>query len=77
MSTIPDNGTTRHGDAQPLTLADLVRRFGAQWEIIEHGGLHVISAEHRSADGRHIRYLVARSLTELGAKLETATVVEP
>jgi hypothetical protein len=36
-----------------------------------------VSAEHRSADGRAVRYLMANSVTELLAKLETATTVEP
>jgi hypothetical protein len=61
----------------PVTLTVLVRRYGDSWEIIEHSGLHIVSAEHRSGDGRHIRYLVAHSAAELAGKLETAELVEP
>jgi len=60
-----------------LTLAGLVRRYGHDWEIIEHTDLHIVSAEHRSAGGRAVRYIVAHSPGELAAKLDTAGVVEP
>ena len=36
-----------------------------------------MSAEHRSADGRAVRYLVAHSVAELAGKLETGGTVEP
>jgi hypothetical protein len=35
------------------------------------------SAEHTSANGRHIRYIAGHSLEELAGKLETAEMVEP
>lgn len=35
------------------------------------------TAEHRSADGRHILVLVAHSRAELGIRLETARTAEP
>jgi hypothetical protein len=37
----------------------------------------VLTAEHKSGDGRHIRFLVAHSAAELAVKLETAGTVEP
>lgn len=35
------------------------------------------SAEHRSANGRHIRYIAGHSLAELAGKLQSAEVAEP
>lgn len=82
MTTIPDDDGQHHDAARPrphglLTTADLRRRYGDVWEITEHTDLPVWTAEHRSADGRHIRMLVGHSPGELAAKLETAGVVEP
>ena len=59
------------------TLRGLQRQYGDQWEIVVHAELPVYTAEHRSADGRHIRVLVAHSVAELARKLETAGTVEP
>jgi hypothetical protein len=62
----------------PVTLADLRERYGDLWEITERpAGMLVITAEHRSGDGRSVRYLVAHSVAELAAKLKTAGTVEP
>ncbi len=62
----------------PVTLDDLVHRYGGAWEIqCSPGGLPVVTAEHRSGDGRSIRYLVAHDIAGLAAKLETAGTVEP
>lgn len=48
------------------------------WEIIARpAGLPVVTAEHKSGGGRHIRFLVAHSAAELAVKLETAGTVEP
>ena len=70
MNTIPD-------DPQPVTLSALRETYPG-WEIIERpAGVAIITAEHRSQDGRAIRYIVAASVAELAGKLETATVVEP
>jgi hypothetical protein len=47
----------------------LARDF-ASWEIDwRPGGLDVVSAYHRSADGRTRRYVVRRSTVELLARL--------
>jgi hypothetical protein len=73
MVTIPGNDPARH-DA---SLAALRRRYGGQWEILVHLDSAIVSAEHRSADGRAVRYLVAYTVAELAAKLATAGVVEP
>lgn len=59
------------------SLDDLRRLYGHAWEIIQHTSLPVWSAEHKSGDGRSVRYIVAYSAAELAAKLETAGVVEP
>ena len=56
----------------------LRRRYGANWQIgYEPAGLPVFTAEHRSADGRAIRYLVGHTIAELTARLESALTVEP
>jgi len=63
--------------AEHISLDDVRRLYGHAWEITEHESLPVLVAEHRSQDGRSIRVLVAHSLAELAAKLETAGTVEP
>jgi hypothetical protein len=80
MPTIPDDHQPRHDAAQQdpaITLAGLRNRYGDRWEILVHLDSSVVSAEHRSADGRAVRYLVAHSVAELAAKLATAECVEP
>jgi hypothetical protein len=59
----------------PLTaLAALAARYPA-WSL--RPAPAGFAAEHTSGDGRHIRYIAARTVEELAAKLETAEVVEP
>ena len=55
-------------------LAVLAARFPA-WSL--RRSTFGFSAEHTSADGRHIRYIAGHSIAELAGKLETAEVVEP
>lgn len=68
-----DHATTP--PARSVTLADLVRRYGDAWEIRQQSC--VWTAEYRSGDGRHIRYLAAHSLAEMAVKLGSASTVEP
>ena len=75
MPSVPDQPSPHHHPPQP-SLAELRRRFG-QWEIIENSLLPSWTAEHRSADGRHIRVLVAHTASDLAAKLDMAETVEP
>jgi len=86
MPTIPDDHPQRHdprpGTGTPpgsaaVTLGGLREQYGADWTILVHLDESIVSAEHRSADGRAVRYLVAHSVAELAAKLDTATTVEP
>jgi hypothetical protein len=80
VSTIPDRNGAHHDRAQAgpaITLAGLRDRYGSDWEILVHLDSSFVSAEHRSADGRAVRYLAAHSVAELAGKLETATKVEP
>ena len=86
MPTIPDDhqpyretppGTGTPPDFAAVTLGGLRDRYGSDWEILVHLDSAVVSAEHRSADGRVVRYLVAHSVVELAGKLETASTVEP
>jgi hypothetical protein len=75
MPSVPDD----HDPGQPagkITLTGLREQYG-DWEILVHLEGSIVSAEHRSADGRAVRYLVADSVAGLAAKLETATTVEP
>jgi hypothetical protein len=56
----------------------LLAQYSDRWEITEQpAGLDVWTAEHRSPDGRSIRYLVGRTSGELAGKLASAEVVEP
>jgi hypothetical protein len=58
--------------AAHVTSGELQRRFGARWTITGDSTRGLWSAEHRSADGRQRRYIVARSPGELALKLDTA-----
>ncbi len=52
-------------------------RFSERWEITAYpGGLNVWTAEHRSEDGCHIRYIVALNAAELAEKLQAAETAE-
>jgi hypothetical protein len=68
MSSVPDDHQQRHDsppgagtppDPAAVTLAFLRQVYGDQWEILVHLDSAIVSAEHRSADGRAVRYLVA------------------
>jgi hypothetical protein len=76
MPSIPQEHRQHHDPAR-VTLDSLRRQYGSAWEILVHLDSRIVSAEHRSGDGRAVRYLVAHSVTELAAKLETAGTVEP
>ena len=57
--------------------AQLLHEF-PDWEIAAYpGGLDVWSAVHRSADGRHIRAIIARTAADLAEKLQAAGPVQP
>ncbi len=75
MSTIPDDHQPHHdtppADPAAITLTSLRAEF-PDWEILVHLDSSIVSAEHRSADGRTTIYLVAFTLAELAAKLATA-----
>jgi hypothetical protein len=80
MPSVPDDHQPHH-DTTPgtatVTLTSLREQYGSDWEILVHLDSTIVSAEHRSADGRAVRYLVAHSVAELAGKLETASTVEP
>ena len=69
MST---NSPTPEPSAERL----LESRYGTRW-LIQIEDLGVWSAVHKSADGHHVRVLVARTASELLAKLEAADGSEP
>ena len=86
MPTIPDDHQQRHDtpagtgtppDPAAVTLGGLRDQYGSDWEILVHLDSSIVSAEHRSADGRAVRYLVAHSVAELASKLESASTVQP
>jgi len=75
---------TNH-DAQPgadiapavITNADLMERYGDRWDIRRQLSLGVLSAEQRSPDGLHIRFICALTVAELAAKIEHAETDTP
>jgi hypothetical protein len=75
VNSVPDDHQPHH-DPTSVTLAALRKRYG-DWEILIHLDNAIVSAEHRSGDGRTVRYIVAESVSELAGKLATASVVEP
>jgi len=86
MPSVPDDHQQRHDtppgtstppDPAAVTLGGLREQYGDDWEILVHLDSAIVSAEHRSADGRAVRYLVAHSVAELAGKLSTAGTVEP
>jgi hypothetical protein len=81
MPSVPDDHQQRHNTppagSAAVTLTSLREQYGSDWEILVHLDSSIVSAEHRSADGRAVRYLVAHSVAELAARLETAGTVEP
>jgi hypothetical protein len=62
--------------AEPVTESMLEAPYGDRWDI-QIEDLGVWSACRKSADGHHVRVLIARTRGELLAKLQTADVVEP
>jgi hypothetical protein len=63
--------------AQPAEIAALIHDHGERWQIEHTGDLNVWTAVRRSADGRHIRVLVARDPAGLRGKLETVEADDP
>lgn len=58
-----------------VTGRELAQRFGDRWQIgQERPG--VWSAERRSPDGHHIRFICAHSAAELAGKIEAAEAAE-
>jgi hypothetical protein len=60
-----------------ITLAGLQARFGRRWRLKPEPVISMLTAEQRSKDGGHIRYLVAADCAELAAKIERAEQVAP
>jgi hypothetical protein len=55
-----------HPDSPREPLAGIAAEFGDEWEVsVRPGGLNVIAAYKQTEDGRHRRYIVARSAAEL------------
>ena len=51
---------------------ELQRRYGSRWTLAADPARGVWSAEFRSPDGRHRRYIVAESAGELDHRLQAA-----
>jgi hypothetical protein len=62
---------------QPAEIAALIHDHGEHWQIEHTGDLNVWTAVRRSADGRHIRVLVARDPADLRGKVETVEDDDP
>jgi len=71
------NPTTPDPVPATITGTDLQERFGDRWTIRRELAISIFSAERRSPDGHHIRYLCARSAADLVGKLEAAETDEP
>jgi hypothetical protein len=63
--------------AQPAEIAALMRDHGGTWQIEHDTGMDVWTAVRKSADGRHIRVLIAHDPASLRGKLETVEHDEP
>jgi hypothetical protein len=69
----------RHKPAgcRSVSITELLQRFGDRWRIAYLPALNVWSAEQRSADGRHIRFLCQHSTAALADKLAIAETDRP
>jgi len=61
----------------PVSITELLQRFADHWMIAYEPTLSVWSAERRSTDGRHIRFLYGHSVAALGAKLADVETAAP
>ncbi|GEM_PF-1012214 len=66
------NPITPAPEPATITGRDLHERFGDRWDIRRELAIGILTAERRSPDGLHIRYLCARTPAELAAKIEQA-----
>lgn len=71
-----DHGAQRAPEIAAAQTA-LLHRFGSRWDIRRELAVGIFSAERRSLDGRHIRFITAHSAAELAVKLDAAEVAEP
>jgi hypothetical protein len=70
---------THHGPVTgtaPASITELLQLFGDRWTIAYEPTLNIWSAEGRSTDGRHIRFLSGHSVTALAAKLADVETAE-
>jgi hypothetical protein len=72
MSTIPDDHSRDYGNSSPA-LAALRAEYPA-WTIVYEPHLGVYSATLRQPDGS-LRYLAGHTVSELLARLQTATAL--
>ena len=65
------------GCRSTASITELLQRFGDRWRIAYQPALNVWSAEQRSADGCHIRFLCEHSTAALASKLAVAETNRP
>lgn len=58
-------------------IADLMQQFADRWLIRYEATLGVWSAERRTDEGRHIRFIAAHNPATLAGKIASAEVAEP
>jgi hypothetical protein len=56
----------------PASISDLLEQFGGCWQIAYQIDLNVWSAERRSPDGRHVRFVAEHTVGALAARLAGA-----
>jgi len=63
----------------PATImnSDLLAKYGDRWDIRRELSIGILSAERRSPDGRHRRFLAAHSAGELAGLIEHAETDRP
>lgn len=59
------------------SISHLLQRFGGRWLILYEPNLRVWSAERKSPDGRHRRFLAEHSPQALADLLADAETAEP
>ena len=60
-----------------ITGTSLLKTYGDRWDIRRELAAGIFTAERRSPDGAHIRFICARSAPELAGKLDAAELAAP
>jgi len=74
VNSVPDDHQPDYGNGPAL--AALRLDYPAPWVIRYEAPLRIYSAELRSDDGRSLHYLCGLDISELRARLVTATAID-